>query len=326
MKIIILLVFIGAVFSRTTYTTVTDVWYNYNYDLKQIYSDEWDQYIFRAKVHEGDKMDFEILLSKEDTYAYGFNIIAYEYFYEASKEDIQNLVNANEVTGNRLIFDDTQTDDNYKIYAYQYTAQTGVTQSGYYYLGIFIKYGQTTLFPYSSIYFRLDVFKYKYSNIKDVVYNKDYEFDTSIFSDKKIPYLYQIYLRIDVEEKDSMEVQLETHSSYDPKNAFQVYVCQYKGKPTDSDVYYAAFCGNPLENKSNEWKKFAYPFETDEGIDYLAICIVNTHNDLNYLYMTIYSEKGLAAAIIVLIIILPLLLIGGGAGFFVHRSRRREKI
>ena len=123
-----------------------------------------------------------------------------------------------------------------------------------------------------------------------------------------------------------MEIQLETHTTYDPKNAFEVHVCQYKGKPSDSDVYYATLCGNPLENKSNEWKKFSYPFETDEGIDYLAICIVNTHEDLNYLYMYIYSEKGLAAAIIVLIVLLPLLLIGGGAGFFVHRNRRREKI
>ena len=317
MKIILRILIFGAVFSRTSYASVVNVWYNYKYDLKQIYADDYSRYVFRAQVIPGDAMDMEILIAKADTYTYGFNIYALEFSTEPSDEDVLNDRSSSVAP----VEENTGFDDNYSIHAYHYVARAGV-----YFLGIYIQYTQTQFYPYSSIFFRLDVFKYKYSNIKNLKYNTDYELDTSIFSNNLIPKNYQIYIRIPVESKDKMEIQLTSKIAYNPQSAFKVDVCQYTYEPTDSQVYYpnqSRKCEIGLGNTSTESMKFIYPFETIEDIRYLSIRITNTHDDLRYLYMYIYSEKGMAAAIIVIIILIPLLLIGGGTGYYVKRRRER---
>lgn len=319
MKIFILLLIFGAVFSRNSYTTVTNVYYNYKYDLNKIYKENWDKYSFRAEVIPGDDMDFEILIENVDINHYYFNIYAREYTYKADDEDILN-----ENSGSVAPVDSYKksTEGKYTVFSYHYKAGKGVN-----YLGIYIDF--TNYWAWSSIYFRLNVFKYKYSNIKNLEYNTDYEIDTSIFTNRLIPMGYLIYIRIPVESKDNMEIQITTKKAYNNnQTAFKVDVCQYTYEPSDSQVYYGTNsrkCETDLKNESNENMKFVYPFETVEDIEYLSICITNNHDDLSYLYLYIYSEKGLAAAIIVLIILLPLLLIGGGTGFYIKR-RRREKI
>lgn len=323
MKIILLILIFGAVFSRTSYASVVNVWYNYNYDLKQIYADDYSRYVFRAQVIPGDAMDMEILIAKADTYTYGFNIVAYEFTEEPSDLVLLNGPDYSYFVQADVTYkpDNPGQEGNYNVYSYHYIARAGV-----YFLGIYIQYTQTQFYPYSSIFFRLDVFKYKYSNIKNLKYNTDYELDTSIFSGNLIPYNYQIYIRIPVESKDKMEIQLTSKIAYNPQSAFKVDVCQYTYEPTDSQVYYpnkSRKCEIGLGNTSTESMKFIYPFETIEDIRYLSICITNTHDDLRYLYMYIYSEKGMAAAIIVIIILIPLLLIGGGTGYYVKRRRER---
>lgn len=320
MKIILLILIFGAVFSRTSYASVVNVWYNYNYDLKQIYADDYSRYVFRAQVIPGDAMDMEILIAKADTYTYGFNIVAYEFTEEPSDLVLLNGPDYSSFVQADVTYKPGQ-EGNYNIHSYHYIARAGV-----YFLGIYIEYTQTQFYPYSSIFFRLDVFKYKYSNIKNLKYNTDYELDTSIFSGNLIPYNYQIYIRIPVESKDKMEIQLTSKIAYNPQSAFKVDVCQYTYEPTDSQVYYpnkSRKCEDGLGNTSTESMKFIYPFETIEDIRYLSIRITNTHDDLRYLYMYIYSEKGMAAAIIVIIILIPLLLIGGGTGYYVKRRRER---
>ena len=164
MKIILLILIFGAVFSRTSYASVVNVWYNYNYDLKQIYADDYSRYVFRAQVIPDDAMDMDILIAKADTYTYGFNIVAYEFAAEPSDEVLLNGPDSYFVQAD--VTYNPGTEGNYNIHSYHYIARAGV-----YYLGIYIQYTATQFYPYSSIFFRLDVFKYKYSNIKNLKYN-----------------------------------------------------------------------------------------------------------------------------------------------------------
>ena len=178
-------------------------------------------------------------------------------------------------------------------------------------------------FSYSYIVFRVDVTKYYYSNIKDLNYNTDYQFDVSVWSPPKVPYGYQIYVRIAVHPDDKMEIQLTTQSAYDKKTAFKVDVCQFKQKPSESQVYYGSdskVCKNGLSiDDSSEDKKYVYPFTTESEINYLAISIINQLNDLNYLFIYIYSETGMAIAVLVVIIVIPCLIVIGVVGFLLKK-------
>ena len=119
-----------------------------------------------------------------------------------------------------------------------------------------------------------------------------------------------------------MEIQLTTHAAYDKHTAFKVDVCQYVDKPTQQQVYYgnnAAKTNTSLENISEEPEKYYYPFTTDAGIRYLSICITNQIGDLDYLFIYIYSKKGLAAAIIVVIVLVAVGLVGGAIYFILKK-------
>jgi hypothetical protein len=88
--------------------------------------------------------------------------------------------------------------------------------------------------------------------------------------------------------------------------AFKVDVCQYVNKPTQDQVYYgnnAAKTMTSLENTSEEDEKYYYPFTTGEGIRYLSICITNNLDNLDYLFIYIYSATGMAVALIVTIVV-----------------------
>ena len=121
-----------------------------------------------------------------------------------------------------------------------------------------------------------------------------------------------------------MEVQLTTKQEpRDKDNDFLVEVCQYKFEPTQKQVYYPdRACSKPLNNTSEETYKYTYPFTTDKDINYLSIRISNSNRKLNYLYMYIFSEKGLAAAIIAVIVIACIIAVGG-IGYLIYYLTKR---
>ena len=172
----------------------------------------------------------------------------------------------------------------YTVIAFRYDVTTY-----YNYLAIMVSY--TTSRPsYSYIAFSLDVTKYYYSDIIDLNYNTDYQFDLSIWDPPKMPYGYQIFVRIAVKPEDKLEIILVTHNSYDKSTAFKVDVCQFKDKPTESQVYYgndSKVCKIGLINNSTEDKKYIYPYTTESDVNYLAISINNQLNDLSYIYIRI---------------------------------------
>jgi len=304
MRVIYFILILGFI-SCKTYENVIDVWYNYEYSLLKDYSQTYNQWNFRLPVNAGDKMDMEITIPKEDSYNFEMSVYAFATSYAPTADEINNPRR----TALPRIGYDHYSDGNYVVHydTYQTNENSGVT-----YFAIHIKL--ITWNPYNYLIFRVNLSKYKYSNIKDLNFNQEYKIDTSIFGDFLIPNKYQIYIRMSAIEQDNMEVQIDTHVSHNKDYDFQVNVCQYTYKPTETQVYYPTYdslCKDPLKNESKEDKKYRFPFTTDKDTTYLSIRIINKDGDLDYLYLLIYSEKGLAAAIIAVIVIVPLLVIGG---------------
>lgn len=312
MKIIYLLLLLGFISCSTNPGVVIDLWYNYEYSLLDDltkYSD-YSFYAFRIPVNYEGKMDFEVKVPK-NTYQ-EFEIYVHDWKWKPEIGDIVQMHGSSKtVTGSGKY-----KEGDYYVYSYSFEAGLGAT----YFSIEMIKPN----YSFSYIIVRVNSAKYRYSKIKELSFNTDYKIDTSIFtaSQYKIPFNYQIYIRISVFSDDQMEIQLTTHKAYDKNTAFKVDVCQYVDKPTEEQVYYgnnAAKTNTQLENKSEEGGKYYYPFKTDSGINYLSISIINQLRDLDYLFIYIYSETGMAAALIALIVILPILVVGGIVYFILRK-------
>ena len=117
-----------------------------------------------------------------------------------------------------------------------------------------------------------------------------------------------------------MQIQLTTHEAYDPYKAFKVDVCQFQKKPMEYEVYYGGGkCVNNLKNTATQTYKYYYDFQTERNVQYLSIRIINNISDLDYLFIYIYTEKGMKAYIIALIILAPIIIIAGIVGFICRR-------
>lgn len=299
MKIIYLLLFFGFISCKTDPTEVYDIYYNDYIELTQNQLNLYNFFIFRLPVNPSDRMDFEFKIPKNLAHNFEFRVYSYNY----KPDDAQAIDHTDASSVYLKVEQEPYEEGGYVIYPYTFEA---FSNSIFFSIEVVIPN-----IEYTYILFRINLLKYKYSNIKDLDYNIEYTYDTSIFGDKLIPQYYQIYIRVPAWEDDDMEVQLTTHASYNQQTAFSVEVCQYSYKPTEKEVYYPNQpCSDPLENTSGESMKYIYPFRTAEEVEYLSIRITNNEKDLAYLYMYIYSEKGLAAAIIALIVILPLLVVG----------------
>lgn len=303
---VIYFAFILGLISCSTWSSVINVWYNYEYSLLKDYSDQYTAWYwyFRVPVIHDNTMDMEIkVLKGVENY---FTITVYEFNSYTNPPTDSAVMNPG---ADKLIYaedSNNYNEDKYIVYYFTYRASHTAT-----YFAVHVSLTSRHDFDY--VIFRVNLSKYLYSRINDLDFNQKYELDTSRFYQGIIPQYYKIYIRISVIEEDNMEVQLETHEAYDKTTAFTVNVCQYTYKPTEEQVYYPTYdslCKDPLTNESKESEKYAYPFTTDKDTKYLSIRVINNLYNLNYLYILIYSEKGLAAAIIAVIVIVPLLVIG----------------
>ena len=82
MKEIVFLLILGII-ACSSVIPVQDIYYNGEYDLSQDYSEEINAYGFRLPVIQGDQMDIEIKIKKEDT----FNFDGLVYAYTANPSD-----------------------------------------------------------------------------------------------------------------------------------------------------------------------------------------------------------------------------------------------
>lgn len=311
MKIICLFVIFAFISCRTEADDVYDIYYNYEYSLTSkmtlFYS-----YVFRLPVNEEDTMDFEFKVLS-DNHVFSFDVFWFNHKpdeTEALRTDGKRV----DLKGRPALY----KEDGYWVYPYTFQAPKGST---YFSIRVYMN----DYYDYSYIVFRINLLRYKYSNIKDLDFNVGYTYDVSIFGDGKIPSYYQIYIRIPAFGEDKMEVQLTTKQKpVDKDYDFSVEVCQYKYEPTQKQVYYPdeKACSKPLNNTSEETYEYKYPFTTDKDINYLSIRISNSDRQLNYLYMYIFSEKGLAAAIIAVIVI-ACILAAGGIGYLIYYSAKR---
>jgi hypothetical protein len=283
---------------------VFDIWYNYEYTLTQdLQNYDFKYYAFRIPVNYIGKMDFEVKIPETEPQA--FTIYVKQWSVQPTIEDINYYHSGLTPISNSAKY----KEGNYIVYSYAFDALTGAT-----YFSIEVEIPNRGQYTYMLV--RVNLSKYHYSNIKDLTFNTDYPIDTSIFTanNKKIPPGYQIYIRIGVFDNDEMEIQLTTHAAYDKNTAFKVDVCQYVDKPTQQQVYYgnnAAKTMTSLENTSEEDEKYYYPFTTDAGIRYLSICITNNLDNLDYLFIYIYSATGMAVALIVTIVVVAVALVAG---------------
>jgi len=305
MKVIYLLLIFGFISCETIDPgDVIDIWYNYEYTLTQdLKSYDYSFYPFRIPVNYEGWMDFEIKIPKTEYQA--FTIYVHDWI---GMPNIKNIIDSHG-SSKKVIGSGNYEEGKYWVYSYAFQAGAGAT-----YFSIEMQVPNRLGISYMVV--RVNLSKYHYSNIKDLTFNTDYPIDTSIFTanDKKIPPGYQIYIRIGVFDNDEMEIQLTTHAAYDKHTAFKVDVCQYVDKPTQQQVYYgnnAAKTMTSLENTSEEDEKYYYPFTTDAGIRYLSICITNNLDNLDYLFIYIYSATGMAVALIVTIVVVAVALVAG---------------
>lgn len=307
MKIILLILIFGIISSTTL--PVIPIWYNYDYELMKDFSSSYTQYFFKARVISYDDMDIELNMTQTDYSENYFSVLVMDYEIEPTYDDIYYMKHYNYRT---VLPSHDYDQGGYKIMAFTYRAY-------YNYLGIVVSYQASSFHQFSYLYFRVDVTKYKYSNIKELNYNEKYSFYTQIFNGQIIPRNYQIYIRIKVISDDNMEIQLTTDQSNDPNTDFKVDVCQYKEIPNESQVYYgigAEKCDNGLPNSSEEKNYYAYKFSTELKVQYLSISIINQITDESkYLYLKkldiyIYSETGMKIAVLVTIIVVPILVVG----------------
>jgi hypothetical protein len=205
MKIILFCLLLGIITSASL--PIVDVWFNYDYSLQKDFSSTYNEYFFRATVLPGEKMDIELRMTSSEFYDNYFSVMVLDYNTYPSDASIYNK------EGYRTIPQAHSYDQgNYKVLYFTYTSINS-------YLGIVVSYSQAWI-KFSYLLFRVDITKYKYSNIKELDYNTYYTYDTSIFNPPVIPKGYQIYIRIAVHQDDKMEIQLETKATYDAKKCF----------------------------------------------------------------------------------------------------------
>ena len=279
MKEILFLLILGII-ACATVIPVHDIYYNVLYNLLQEYSDEIKVYGFRLPVIPYDKLDIEIIIKNEDNF--NFDGLAFAYAVRPSDEEIRNC-------GGSPISSISQ--NKYKEGDYIVYYKTFQVPEGINYFAVYAEY--ETYQPYSYIYVRINLSRYKYSYIKVLPFNLDYEFDTSIFSNGIIPYNYGIFMSVPIIDDETIEIQLTTQKEYDKNAAFKVDVCEFNHEPTQSEIYFgtgANKCINNLENTSTESLKYKYPFRSSENVYYLSICVTNLNDDLTYINTNIYSE------------------------------------
>ena len=318
MKIIYLLLIFGIIYSSTNPPDqVVDIYYNVEYSLSKDLSKQFTYYPFRLPVIANDKMDIEIKVPNDA--AHNFYLEVYEYNYLPNDYQVYNHVNG--VSMGRNLASSFYYEGDYTVYYYTFQVSQNAIKGSY-----FSIYVTVPNYDYSYLYFRVNLSKYKYSNIKDINFLTNYTIDTSIFGDRKIPYKYQIYLRLPFMSEDQMQIQLTTHEVHEKDSAFEVDVCQYDTRPVESQVYYIGRdnnCKNNLkryyENTSPYATKYYYDFQTERNVQYLSIRIINYISDLNYLFIYIYTEKGRQEAILVLIILTPIIIIGAIIGYLLRR-------
>ena len=308
MKIILFVAIFGIIAS---YLPVVNVWYNYVYELSKDYSQTYTEYYFRALVYSSDKMDIELNMTLAQYHSNYFTITIMDYDHEPTGDEIYYRTNYID-----KIISLGREDRFYEKYGYMVLAVTHYPKNRF--LGIIVSY-EDTWQAFSYLNFKVDITKYKYSDIKELDYNQHYDLYTLRFVNAIIPEKYQIFIRIKVISDDNMEIRLTTDVTYDRKNDFKVDVCQYKDRPVESQVYYGkgyVKCDNNLPNSSEEDKKYVYSFSTELEVKYLSISMINyITNDskgraLKYLDIYIYSETGMAIAILVTIIVVPIIVVG----------------
>ena len=316
MKIIYSFLIFGLIYSATIDPTqVIDIYYNVEYLLSQDLSKQFSYYPFRLPVIAGDKMDIEVRVP--DDAAHNFYLEVYEYNYMPNDYQIYHHERGIIKAEGKVAITNYYREDSSTVYYYTFQVSPDATPGSY-----FSIYVTIPNYSYTYLYFKVNLSRYKYSNIKDLDFLNDYQIDTSIFGDRKIPYGYQIYIRLSSLSEDKMQIQLTTHEAYDPNTAFKVDVCQYNTKPVESQVYYglgAVNCVTGLKNSATQKYKYYYDFQTGPNIEYISISIINYISDLDYLFIFIYTEKGMKAVIIALIILAPILIIAGIVSFILRR-------
>ena len=314
MKVIYVFAILGLIYSSTIAPTkVFDIYYNVEYSLSKDLQSQFTYYPFRLPVIAGDKMDIEIKVP--NSVNHDFYLEVYEYFYKPTDEQVYNHENG--VSKGKIAptsyYYEGQSTVFYNTFKVSEEALPGA------YFSIYVTIPN---YYYTYLYLRINLSKYKYSNIKDINFLTNYTIDTSIFGDRKIPYKYQIYLRLPFMSEDQMQIQLTTHEAYEKDTAFKVDVCQYDTRPVESQVYYIdrdINCKNNLKNTSPYATEYYYDFQTERNVQYLSIRIINYISDLNYLFIYIYTEKGRQEAILVLIILTPIIIIGAIIGYLLRR-------
>ena len=319
MKAIIFILILGIVLNAST--PVYDIYYNLEYNLGQKYLETETKYLFRTPTNPGDKMDFIFVIPKSYSQL-NFFLSACQCTYYPTNDQIREMTfNDPNYCYQFPQSTDYYDDDTYHYYYFIYP-NDGYTRIDAKYLAISVYYSSYQ--PYSSLIFKIDAATYKYSNIKELEYNQNYHIDTSIFrhtESQKIPVNYQIYIRIEVNSNDKMEIRLTTNEYQRYDNLFTVDIGQFQSFPSDSDVYYAYNADvwkHPSVIQTTDKNEYKFPFTTEDKIKYLTIRIINSM-ELNELGIYIYSEIGMAAAIIAVIVIVPLLVIGGIVGFVLKK-------
>ena len=278
MKEIVFLLILGII-ACATVMPVIDTYYNGEYDLSRDYSEDINAYGFRLPVIPYDRLDIEIKIKKEDTN--NFDGLVYTYATTPTDEDIRNY-------GGTLIShlsENRYDEGDYTVYYKTFQVPEGIN-----YFAVYAFYNMYQFHSY--IHVRINLSRYKYSYIKDLPFNTNYEFDTSIFSNGIIPYNYGIFMRLPI-NRDTIEIQLTTQKEYDKNAAFKVDVCEFDHLPTSSEVYFgtnAKKCFTNLQNKSTENLKYKYPFSSEENVNYISICVTNQNTDLSYIKTNIYKE------------------------------------
>ena len=314
MKIIYSFLIFGLIYSATIDPTqVIDIYYNVDYLLSQDLSKQFSYYPFRLPVIAGDKMDIEVRVP--DDADHSFYLEVYEYNYMPNDYQIYHHERGVIKSEGKVAITNSYREGSSTVY--YYTFQVSAEAKGGSYFSIYVTIPN---YSYTYLYFKVNLSKYKYSNIKDLDFLTDYQIDTRIFGDRKIPYGYQMYIRLSSLSEDEMQIQLTTHEAYDPYKAFKVDVCQFQKKPMEYEVYYGGgICVNDLKNTATQTYKYYYDFKTAANIEYISISIINYISDLDYLFIYIYTEKGMKAYIIALIILAPILIIAGIVSFILRR-------
>ena len=320
MKIIYSFLIFGLIYSATIDPTqVIDIYYNVEYLLSQDLSKQFSYYPFRLPVIAGDKMDIEVRVP--DDANHNFYLEVYEYNFEPTNDQVYKRING--VSKGKISPINFYYEGQSTVFYNTFKVSEAALPGSY-----FLIYVTIPNYSYAYLYLRINLSKYKYSNIKDINFRTDYTIDTSIFGDRKIPYKYQIYLRLPFMSEDQMQIQLTTHEAYEKDSAFEVDVCQYDTRPVESQVYYIdrdINCKNNLKNTSPYATKYYYDFQTERDIQYLSIRIINYIPDLNYLFIYIYTEKGMHGVILALLIIAPIIIVGAIIVFILRRLRTSGK-